>query len=283
MTDTYKFSYKVGDNLLSSLSVYNVGYQKCEPGYQWGWGVRDHYCIHQVISGTGFYIVDESQYQLAAGDTFIIYPHTEVKYYADLEEPWEYAWVGFMGTDAGSIIRATDFTKSRPLIEKDPEWFQTIRRQLEAIYQVKGNTYRAAVAMTGALYTLLSTFMQCAKTVMPLKDPQLLCAEKAKSYIAANYSYPITVEDIAHYTGISRSHLFRLFQTYLEKSPKEYLTAFRINQAEHLLKETPLSIAAIAYSVGYENNLYFSRVFKAQTGMSPSEYRIQNNETKGTA
>ena len=81
------------------------------------------------------------------------------------------------------------------------------------------------------------------------------------------------MEDVAAYVGISRSHLFRSFQTYLGKSPKEYLSEYRIKQACHLLKETDLSVSAIAYSVGFENNLYFSKAFKKQKRVSPSEYR----------
>ena len=45
MAETYKHSYKSGEILMTSLSVYNTGYQRCEAGYQWGPGVRDHYCI----------------------------------------------------------------------------------------------------------------------------------------------------------------------------------------------------------------------------------------------
>ena len=81
------------------------------------------------------------------------------------------------------------------------------------------------------------------------------------------------MEDIAAYVGISRSHLFRSFQTYMGKSPKEYLSEYRIRQACHLLKETGLSVSTIAYSVGFENNLYFSKAFKKQKKVSPSEYR----------
>ena len=73
--------------------------------------------------------------------------------------------------------------------------------------------------------------------------------------------------------GISRSHLFRSFQNYVRKSPKEYLSEYRIKQACHLLKETTLSVSAIAYSVGFANNLYFSKAFKKQKGIGPSEYR----------
>ena len=65
---TYKYSYKVGDNLLSSLSVYNVGYQQCGPEQQWGPGIRDHYCIHHIISGKGTYVADKKVYHLGEGD-----------------------------------------------------------------------------------------------------------------------------------------------------------------------------------------------------------------------
>ena len=105
------------------------------------------------------------------------------------------------------------------------------------------------------------------------KEIRSTYVEKAEKYIETNYSYPVTVEDVAAYVGISRSHLFRSFQTYLGKSPKEYLSEYRIKQACHLLKETDLSVSAIAYSVGFENNLYFSKAFKKQKRVSPSEYR----------
>lgn len=273
MKGTYKYSYKAGDKLLNSLSVYNVGNQKCEPGYQWGPGMRNHYCIHYVISGIGYYEVNGETWKLSAGDTFILYPNTEVKYYADMEKPWEYAWVGFMGTDAEFLIQATDFSREIPFIKKGVLPKKKLQKQLDNIYEVKGSTYEAAVAMTGALYTLLSTFMSYAKHVEHTKDNQMMYVEKARDYIEANYSYPITVEEVADYVGISRSHLFRSFQTYLKQSPKEYLIEFRIKKACHLLKETSLSVAAIAYSVGIENNLYFSKAFKSKMNVSPSEYR----------
>lgn len=276
MPETYKHSYKTGENLLSSLSVYNVGYQKCEPEYQWGPGVRDHYCIHHILSGSGFYSTGRISKHLEAGDTFILYPGVQLQYQADREEPWEYAWAGFMGADAASIIRNTDFSKDCPYILKGKVPEQRIRDGLENIYRVKGNTYESAVAMTGELYSLLAVFMHYSDRKEHDRDVQMSYVEKAESYIQTNYSYSITVEDIADYVGISRSHLFRSFQSYLRKSPKEYLTGYRIRQACRLLKETDLPVSAIAYSVGFENNLYFSKAFKKQKGVSPSEYRMSH-------
>lgn len=271
--NTYKHSYKVGDNPLNSLSVYNVGYQKCEPGYQWGPGVRDHYCIHHILSGIGYYTSEHGRVRLSKGDTFILFPGKEVQYDADKEEPWEYAWAGFMGADASSIIRNTDFEKERPYILSGKIPTGMIENGIRQIYDVKGNTYEAAVAMAGALYSLLSVFMHYSQREETGKDAQTIYVEKAQTYIETNYSYPVTVEDVAAYVGISRSHLFRSFQNHMDKSPKEYLSEYRIQQACHLLKETDLSVSAIAYSVGFDNNLYFSKAFRKQKNMSPTEYR----------
>lgn len=273
MEASYKHSYKTGENLLNSLSVYNVGYQKCDPEYQWGPGVRDHYCIHHILSGSGCYCTGNVSKHLEEGDTFILYPGVELRYQADADKPWEYAWAGFMGADAASLIRNTEFSRETPYILKGRIPTEKIRDGLERIYNAKGNTYEAAVAMTGEMYSLLAVFMHYAEHEEKEKAIQLTYAEKAESYIETNYSYPITIEEIASYVGISRSHLFRSFQNYMNRSPKEYLTEYRIKQACRLLRETDLSVSAIAYSVGFENNLYFSKAFRKQKGESPSEYR----------
>ncbi|HJA18614.1 AraC family transcriptional regulator [Mediterraneibacter catenae] len=280
MSDSYKHSYKVGEDFLNSLSVYNVGYQKCEPEYQWGPGIRDHYCIHHILSGSGIYTTGKVSVRLSAGDTFILFPGVELQYQADKDEPWEYCWAGFMGTDAASIIRNTGFSKETPYILKGTIPEEEIRNGLDEIYQNKGNTYESSVAMAGRLYSLLAVFMHYAQRTEPEKDSHVMYVEKAMSYIETNYSYPITVEDIAYYVGISRSHLFRSFQNYMRKSPKDYLSGYRIRQACHLLRETDLSVSTIAYSVGFENNLYFSKAFRKQKGMSPSEYRRAKRKTE---
>ena len=80
-----------------SLSVYNVGFQKCESLHQWGPGMRDHYLIHYVLSGKGYYQTEGKIFPLYPGDVFLVYPYVEVTYYADKKEPWEYYWAGFAG------------------------------------------------------------------------------------------------------------------------------------------------------------------------------------------
>ncbi len=97
--------------------------------------------------------------------------------------------------------------------------------------------------------------------------------EKIKSYIHQHYSESITINGIANKFGIKRRYLTAVFQRYIGTSPIEYLTACRIHKAQELLLLTDKQIIEISNSVGYVDNLYFSRVFKKKTGMSPTEYR----------
>ena len=271
MNNKYKNSYIVKEKELVSLSVYNVGFQSCDSLYQWGPGIRDHYLIHYIISGKGRYTVTGSIHTLTPGDAFLVYPNTEVIYQADAQDPWEYTWVGFTGSDAATILRATDFTKAHPYIHSVSNGNE-IKRQLMHIYDARGTEFENALEMTGRLYTTLALFVSAA-TSKPPQNSANSYVQKGIEYISANYSYPITVEDIASYIGLSRSHLFRSFQSILGVSPKEYLTDFRIKQACYLLKHSSLSITAIAGSIGFDNSLYFSKTFHKIKGLSPKEYR----------
>lgn len=273
MNTNYKNSYKATEKELVSLAVYNVGYQKCNPLYQWGPGIRDHYLIHYVISGKGCLQVKQQAHNLRAGDSFLVYPETEAAYTADEAEPWEYAWVGFNGSDAPIILKATDFSSQHPVIVNTP-YGKEIARQMLHIYEARGNDFESAVAMTGRLYTALSLYLKGASHTLSQNNYHTY-VQKAVAYISAHYSYPITVADIADYVGLSRSHLFRSFETVLQISPKEYLTQFRIKQACYLLKQSNLSVTAIANSVGFESSLYFSKAFKKEKGMPPREYRYK--------
>lgn len=279
MNDKYKNSYKATEKELFSLSVYNVGYQRCDAGYQWGPGIRDHYLIHYIISGKGTYHVNNNVYTLSAGDAFLVYPNTEVIYCADSSMPWEYAWVGFTGSDAAMILQATDFTRNTPCI-LSAENGAEIQRQILHIYDARGNGFEHAVEMTGRLYTTLALFIKNSHQ-KETQNSASTYVQKSIEYISANYSYPITVEDIAAYVGVSRSHLFRSFEQVMHQSPKEYLTDFQMKQACYLLEHSSLSITAIANSVGFDNGLYFSKTFHKKKGMSPKEYRSFIQKSNG--
>ena len=274
----FKHSYKTKTRESLPIAIYNSGVQQCEPGYLWGPGVRDHYLIHHVISGKGSYHADGQQYQLEAGDTFIIYPGMVVSYSADLSQPWEYCWVGFQGAEAKVLMKQTPFSKKAPVVHFDPP--TAIETAIMSIYKASGSTPCSQVKTIGLLYLFLSLLMEQAPC--PVSDLSLEYVESAISFISHNYSGPIDVGDISSNVGISRSHLYRVFMKHMGTSPNDYLTRFRIARACELLRQSSLPVGAIAASAVYDDQLYFSRVFKKIMGVSPTRYAAQGR-TQETA
>ncbi len=278
--ETFKISNKVREKSMMALSVYNVGRQQCTPGYKWGPGVRDHFLIHFITGGKGTYTVGDMRRPLSAGDVFIIFPGMEISYEADQDDPWSYEWVGFNGSDARALLNASDFTPERLVMEKI-DFGDRLHRSLCDVYDSYGSEFYNTVAMTGHLYGLLALLAEKAETVDPVRDRDAEIIRRAIAFIDSRYSYTISIEDVAHFVGVSRSTLFRMFIRYLEISPKEYLERYRIRKASALLRTTDLTIGSIAASVGYDNGLYFSKAFRKMTGQSPTECRLEARRMGG--
>lgn len=277
MNEVFKHSVKNSADEAISLSVTYSGHEKCGGGQKWGKGIRQQYILHLVVSGKGVYVTPEGSFELSTGDMFLIRPYTEIEYYADENDPWEYLWVNFTGTDAETLLKRTDFTAANPVIHGcDDE----IKSAMADIIANAGTTRHEAAGLTGRLYILLSLLMKNShrkSTHSQREQEKRRIIKAAKDFVATNYPLPVSVEDIADAAGVSRTTLFRIFKSELNTTPVDYLTAYRIAQAKTLLLETDLSVTAVARSAGYEDNLYFSRVFRKITGTTPTEYRNCNN------
>lgn len=96
---------------------------------------------------------------------------------------------------------------------------------------------------------------------------------KAKEYIKANYSKPITLEDISREINVSPQYFSKLFKEETGENFIDYLTGIRIKVAKDLLENSELSIKEICYNIGYSDPNYFSRIFKKIVGVAPTEYK----------
>lgn len=267
----YKYSFKNQFRTMASLTVYRTGRQQCDSLYCRGQEVRDFYLIHYIIHGAGTYILNGNEYRVKEGQAFLIYPNMPINYMADADDPWEFCWVGFNGTDARILMNATAFTPQQPVITlKNRE--QMLELLLD-VYNVRGNLPHEIIAMTGRLYSLVSFLIQENQGTLPRRSRSGADqVQRACEYIASHYASGVTVREIAEHLGVCRSQLYRIFMQTTSMSPQKYLTEFRIRQACNLLAKQSCTIKEVAYSVGFDDPLYFSTVFKASIGQTPSQY-----------
>jgi len=111
-------------------------------------------------------------------------------------------------------------------------------------------------------------------------DPHSLSKEDisniTEAYLRANFKKEISLGELADKLGFAPDYISKVFKKYKNESPIKYVTKLRINEAKQLLSNHPtLDIKKIGELVGYNDPFYFSRVFKSNTDVYPSEYRMQ--------
>lgn len=97
-------------------------------------------------------------------------------------------------------------------------------------------------------------------------------ALEALRFVKERYAEPLSLEDVASKVGLSAAHLSRVLSSETGKSFMEHLSEIRIAKAKAELASGRLSVKEVGAAVGYSDPNYFSRAFKRETGMTPSEY-----------
>ncbi len=97
--------------------------------------------------------------------------------------------------------------------------------------------------------------------------------EHTLSLIHERFSQPLSLASLARHAGMSISRFSCVFREALGTSPLEYVASTRMREARQRLRSPGLTIAEVAYAVGFQDSNYFSRSFKQHHGMSPREFR----------
>lgn len=271
------------------LGFVQSGSHVTEPGYQYGPLVRDHPLVHFIKSGKGKLYLHNMVYEVEAGNCFLIYPNQIAYYQADTEDPWEYYWLGICGLKAESILKAIGFQYNRLVIPfQNPVIFTSIMELTEAGLLHEADDMAVYLQMGGLLRKILYALLDDNRArneasyrnsnedsvrVMGGGNYADRYVNIVAKIIQNSYSQNILVEDIAEKLSINRSYLSATFKKNTGLAIKEFLTNYRIEQSCVMLRDIHKPIIEIASAVGYNDPLYFSRLFKKQVGCSPSEYR----------
>ncbi len=276
MSKTYLL-YKQSQRVFKDLHLCFCGYEACDPLHSFGPSSRSNYLIHYILSGKGIYSLDNTVYQLKAGEGFLIEPGTQTFYQADRDEPWEYVWVGFDGEFAADILSKMGLGGGRLVFSC------AHRKEIEDVVFEMLHYNRATDTDELMIESLIFRFLALMSRDISVEVPDTAegneYVRKAVEYIQNNYMHPIRVRDIAECVNINRGYLYSLFKAELNMSPQEYLTNLRLTRAAEQLNTTNNPVEQIAQANGYNDPVVFSKAFKKMHGLSPTRYR-QNTVDK---
>lgn len=260
------------------LHLHYWGREQCLPGHFFGPGVRDVYKIHFIHEGTGKVSVGEQTHILQAGQAFLTYPHIVTSYAADLTNPWIYSWVAFTGEQVSYILSKTSLTPEQPIFPMDKQLMPNL---YERLTEGADNSDCLDLPLKAIMYEFFSLLLQAVPAVpdvLPLPRQKSIYVEQSLHFLHTHYCENISVEMLSSSLKLDRKYLSSLFKRTIGMPPQQYLLNYRVAKACELLTETLCTIGEISRSVGYQDPLLFSRMFKKVKGCSPKEYRIRHLE-----
>ncbi|MGN0292648.1 MAG: helix-turn-helix domain-containing protein [Lachnospiraceae bacterium] len=231
-----------------------------------------YYLLFYTYNGYGYLEYEGRHYHLGEGDGFFIDGRKPHKFGCS-SDYWYHASAAVCGPTIPELYK--NFAEngnpvfSQSITDSIPEGFE----KLLCLYSI-AEPYRdwqvsnnIGNMLTDLLVSSLSESSRTAATASTMRH--------LIRYMEKNYTEPISVEQLTKDFGISRSQLFREFKKYTGFAPNDYLIQVRINAAKRLLGSSAMSVAEVAYAVGFHNINNFTNMFKKITGMTPSEYRKQ--------
>ena len=236
---------------------------------------RVDYQLIYICAGQAHFHFDNADNDtiVTAGNMVLFRPKELQKYEYYREDKTQVYWVHFTGSDVKNILRKYGIKDDMRtfFVGTSLEYERIYKRMISELQRCQDD-YEELLSML-MRHLLISIHRELQKE-RKLSDVYLDNEmDMAAQYFSDNYSSEINIEKYAQSRGMSISWFIRNFKKYTGTTPMQYIVAARISNAQLLLETTQYSIAEISRIVGYDNPLYFSRLFHKQKGFSPSAYR----------
>ena len=123
------------------------------------------------------------------------------------------------------------------------------------------------------LYLTGDMFERYGPTLMEKPDPELERLKPSIDYMDDHFTENPSLAEVAGQSHLASNYFHRVFSKKFGMTPLSYMIMRRMEYAQGLLGSVPMSIKEVARTCGYDNEFYFSRIFKKHLGTSPSEFR----------
>ncbi|MCK9411814.1 MAG: AraC family transcriptional regulator [Prolixibacteraceae bacterium] len=269
----------VKDNpLTSDLYITDIGYY---PEARFHFRERPsgtaQFILIYCVSGRGEIRLNNILHDLNADHFFIIPDGMPHSYHSDEQNPWSIYWIHFAGRKATSYSRFACQALSIERIKASRindriDLFSEIFRNLD-----RGFSLEALEYVNLSLPHLLASFTHISQFRLVRESGENDPVTQSINFMLDHLTRKLKLEKIAAETGLSASHFSRIFLARTGHSPIEYFIQLKVQRACRLLDNSGWMIADVAREMGFDDQFYFSRVFRKVMGMSPAEYRRRNS------
>lgn len=241
-------------------------------------GGRNDFQLIYLAGGSADFLIDGTFRHLKEGHVILYYPQDPQQYHYELKNQPEVYWLHFTGNGAEKWAARAGFPGSGFCRTGLQSEFVLLFRKIIQEAQLK----KSRCHILSALYTreLLELLIRHAESGADSSRHTSELVEKAIIDFHQFYQQSFQIQDYAASLNVSVCWFIRCFKRYTGVTPQRYITDIRIAKAKELLYSSTFTCSEIASGVGYPDPLYFSRIFKQETGMSPQMFRKHFQEQK---
>ena len=271
------------EDLTTPIKINNCGYYRVhttpviETPHPEG---RNDYQLLYIAAGKGYFYFKGSKKATVVekGNMVLFRPKEPQVYYYYAKDKTEVYWVHFTGWKVEQYLDSYELPKKENVfftgVSPDYPWiYNQIIREL----QVQRVNYEDVIKLF--MHHIFLTISRYIKEGKQAKNETISDIERAVHYFNENYNKPISIEQYAQEHLMSVNWFIHSFKEVMNVPPMQYIVSLRIAAAKGYLENSDKNINEISNIVGYENALYFSRLFKKYTGMTPSEYKKKNKSS----
>lgn len=236
---------------------------------------RIDYLIIYIASGKAHFFFKENQKEtIVSAGYFVLYRPREYQKYAFYgKDNADIYWIHFTGAAVKELLKKANMMNNNHICYAGfhAEYIRIFRKITAELQADNLYAEEMAVLQFRQLMIEISRANEMHKNPGNAVIPEEI--EKLIRYLKEHYSDEFVMERYARENYLSSSSLLRAFRKYTGNTPLQFLIDIRLNHAMNLLKTTDCTIGEISVMIGYDNPLYFSRLFSKHVGVSPREYR----------
>lgn len=228
----------------------------------------DGFCgIVIPIEGKARFTLEETEYNLEAGKILFAGSNLHLSKEAMGTSDWRYALIHYR------------VMNSKIFLDSNHQLFNIGVGKYHQIYQYMDQMKQnqeigdklSLLSNKGLLYCLIQLIIALSQEHRNQEENAQI--HKFKNFIKDNLKQVITIQEIADVMEVDPKHLYYIFQKETGMCPKKYITKERMKRAKELLLDGKYNVSEVGEMVGYEDPLYFSRIFKKNMGVPPSTFR----------
>jgi AraC-type DNA-binding domain-containing proteins len=262
------------NQLIADLHITDIGYYpQARHHFRERPNGSDQFIVIYCVDGQGEIRTKEALQAIGSDQFFIIPAGMPHSYRSDAQNPWSIYWIHFAGSKSpayarfGGQVASIERTKTSRINDRI-ELFSEIFRNLDRGFSTETLEY-----VNQCLPHLLASFTHLSQFRLIKESGEKDIVAQSINFMLENLTKKLKLEDISEETSLSASHFSRLFVNRTGHSPIDYFIQLKIQRACRLIDNSGWSIADVSREMGFDDQFYFSRVFRKVMGMSPNEYR----------